>query len=57
VQELMPPRLATLKKIFGQAGPFLILALALLERLSPQGIVSPYLNPIIAAVFNYIRGS
>jgi Zn-dependent protease len=57
VQELIPPRLATLKKIFGQAGPFLILALALLERLSPQGIVSPYLNPIITAIFNYIRGS
>jgi len=56
VSELLPPRFATLKYWFLQVGPFLILALAFLERLSPQGIVSPYLNPIIAAVFNYTRG-
>lgn len=56
VQELIPDSYAAIKKIFWQAGPFLILALALLERLRPQGIVSPYLNPIIMAVFNYIRG-
>lgn len=57
VSELLPPGFATLKYWFLQVGPFLILALAFLERLSPQGIVSPYLNPIIVAVFNYIRGS
>jgi Zn-dependent protease len=56
VSELLPPGFATLKYWFLQVGPFLILALAFLERLSPQGIVSPYLNPIIMAVFNYIRG-
>lgn len=56
VQELIPPRLATLKKIFGQVGPFLILALALLERLRPEGLIGPYLNPVIMTVFNYIRG-
>jgi Zn-dependent protease len=56
VSELLPPGFATVKYRFLQVGPFLVLALALLERLSPQGIVSPYLNPIIAAVFNYIRG-
>jgi Zn-dependent protease len=57
VSELLPPGFATLKYRFLQVGPFLVLALAFLERLSPQGIVSPYLNPIIMAVFNYIRGS
>ncbi len=57
VSELLPPGFATLKHRFLQVGPFLILALAFLERLSPQGIVSPYLNPIIEAIFNYIRGS
>jgi len=57
VGEMLPPGFATLKYWFLQVGPFLILALAFLERLSPQGIVSPYLNPIIVAVFNYIRGS
>lgn len=56
VQELIPPQLATLKKIFGQAGPFLILGLALLERLRPEGLIGPYLNPIIMAIFNFIRG-
>ena len=56
VSELLPPGFATLKHRFLQVGPFLILALAFLERLSPQGIVGPYLNPIIMSVFNYIRG-
>jgi Zn-dependent protease len=55
VQELIPPGWATLRKIFGLAGPFLILALVLLERLYPPGIVGPYLNPIILAIFKYIR--
>jgi Zn-dependent protease len=56
VQELIPPSLVSLRKIFRQAGPFLILGLALLERLQPQGLVSPYLNPLITAVFHYIVG-
>jgi Zn-dependent protease len=56
VQELIPPRLVTLRQIFRQAGPFLILALALLDRLTPGGIVSPYLNPLVMRVFDYIRG-
>ena len=56
VQELIPPRLATVRQIFRQAGPFLILALALLDRLQPGGIISPYLNPLVMGVFNYIRG-
>jgi Zn-dependent protease len=56
VQELIPPRLATVRQIFRQAGPFLILALALLERLRPGGIISPYLNPLVMRVFDFIRG-
>ncbi len=57
VSELLPPGLAGLKYWFLQIGPFLLLALAFLERLSSQGLVSPYLNPLIVAVFNFIRGS
>ncbi|HEY9073549.1 MAG TPA: hypothetical protein VIN67_05395, partial [Desulfobaccales bacterium] len=38
------------------AGPYLVLLLALLDRLSSQGIVSPYLNPIVQAVYHYIGG-
>lgn len=56
VQELIPPGLATVRQIFRQAGPFLILALALLDRLQPGGIISPYLNPVVMGVFAYIRG-
>jgi len=56
VQEMIPTEYATLRRIFWQAGPFLILALALLDRLSPHGIVGPYLDPLIVAVFNFIRG-
>ncbi len=55
VYELIPARFVSARYWFLQAGPFLILALALLERLRPQGIVSPYLNPIIMSLFNYIR--
>ncbi len=56
VWELIPPRYDAAKKLFWQAGPFLLLALALLDRLRPQGIISPYLNPMVLAVFNYIKG-
>ena len=38
------------------AGPYLVLTLALLERLSDQGIVGPYLNPIVLAVYHYLGG-
>jgi hypothetical protein len=48
--------LATVKKLFWQAGPFLLLALALLDRLQPGGLISPHLNPLVMAVFNYILG-
>ena len=56
VQELIPDGYAAVKKIFWQVGPFLILALALLDRLQPGGLISPYLNPLVLTVFNYIRG-
>jgi Zn-dependent protease len=38
------------------AGPCLLLALALVERLSSQGIVGPYLNPMVMAVYHYLGG-
>ncbi len=56
VQELLPDSYAAVKKIFWQVGPFLILALALLDRLQPGGLISPYLNPLVTEVFNFIRG-
>jgi len=56
VSELIPARWAAAKFWFLQTGPYLVLALALLDRLSARGIFSPYINPLILAVFNYIRG-
>jgi Zn-dependent protease len=55
VRELIPPRYATVRQIFSLAGPYLVLALALLERLSLHGLVSPYLNPIVLAIYEFIR--
>lgn len=39
-----------------RAGPFALLGLALLDRLYPPGIISPYLNPLVIAVCRYILG-
>ena len=41
--------------MFLQAGPFLILALVLLERITHQGIFSPYVDPLIKSTFAYFR--
>lgn len=56
VQELIPPGHTTIRSLFSLAGPFLILALTLWERVSQEGIFSPYLNPIIVDILNYITG-
>jgi Zn-dependent protease len=55
VEELMSPSDVTAKAWFHLAGPYLILALALLDRIIPHGLVSPYFDPIIKAVYTYIR--
>jgi Zn-dependent protease len=44
------------KAILAQIGPYLIIALALLERLTHQGIFSPYIDPLVKTVFAYFRG-
>ena len=38
-------------------GPYLVLALALAERLTHQAILSPYFDPIIRTIYAYIAGS
>jgi Zn-dependent protease len=54
VAELIPPSQSQVRSYFLQAGPFLIVALALLDRISPYGMVSPYFNPIIKTVYHYV---
>jgi Zn-dependent protease len=56
VCELIPPDAVRTRSLFLQIGPFLILALALWERLTHQGIFSPYVDPLIKTVFAYCRG-
>jgi Zn-dependent protease len=56
VCELIPPDALRTRSIFLQAGPFLVIALVLCERLTHQGIFSPYLDPLIRTVFAYYRG-
>jgi hypothetical protein len=55
VNELIPPEYASAKRWFSLAGPYLILALALLDRLSSHGIVSPYLKPMIVNLFGMLK--
>lgn len=54
VQILLPQRFARMARYFGQAGPFLILALALGERLTHKAFFSSFLNPLVLAVFNFL---
>ncbi len=56
VSELLPPGWSRAKWWFMQIGPFLILALVLLERINHRGIISPYFNPVIVAIFNFLKG-
>ncbi len=55
VCELIPPDKVRARSLLLQIGPFLIVALALLERITHQAILSPYFDPMIKAVFAYIR--
>jgi Zn-dependent protease len=55
VCELIPPDNARTRSLFRLAGPFLILAVVLLERLTHQGIISPYFDPLIKTVYTYVR--
>ena len=55
VRELIPPDAARARSLFLQIGPFLIIALVLLERLTHQGIFSPYFDPLIKTIFAYSR--
>jgi Zn-dependent protease len=52
----MPPGAQSLKRILLLAGPFLIVAIFLMERITGVGIISPYLNPMVREVVRLIAG-
>lgn len=50
---LLPPPAAW---FLTRVGPFALLGLALLDRLTPGGLLSPYLHPLVQTVCRYILG-
>ena len=54
VTELIPQMDERMRAMLLQIGPFVVLALALLERVTHQGIFSPYLYPIIKTIYGYV---
>jgi Zn-dependent protease len=57
VFELMPQMEERTRTLLFLVGPYLVLALALAERLTHQAIFSPYFDPIIRTIYTYIAGS
>jgi Zn-dependent protease len=55
--ELLPHDEGRAKAILTLAGPYLIVALALLERITHQGIISPYIDPLIQTVYGFFKGA
>jgi Zn-dependent protease len=54
--ELLPDSLAHVKKWLTLAGPLVIVGLLLYDRMYQVGVFSKYLNPLVVAVFNFIKG-
>lgn len=52
----IPEESRFLRKAVHFAGPFLILGIFLAERLTGQGIISPYLNPIVWSLVKILTG-
>jgi len=57
ISELMPGMQERTRTLLFLVGPYVVLALALAERLTHQAIFSPYFDPIIRAIYTYIVGS
>jgi Zn-dependent protease len=57
VSELMPQMEERTRTLLFLVGPYLVIALALAERLTHQAIFSPYFDPIIRAIYTYIVGN
>jgi Zn-dependent protease len=52
----IPQESQGLKKILQFSGPFLIVAIFLIERITGVGIISPYLNPLVREMVRLITG-
>jgi Zn-dependent protease len=54
--ELLPESMDNLKKWLKLAGPWVIVAILFYDRIFQVGIFSNYLNPLVTALFNFIKG-
>ena len=54
--ELLPESLADLKNWLLRIGPWIIVGILLYDRIFQVGIFSNYLNPLVEAIFNFIKG-
>jgi hypothetical protein len=52
----IPEESQNLRKVVNFAGPFLLVGIFLAERITGEGILSPYLNPIVKDVVEVIVG-
>jgi Zn-dependent protease len=52
----LPDRVQRLKGLLNQVGPVLIVGTLLAERITGQGLISPYLNPLVQAAVKFITG-
>jgi Zn-dependent protease len=57
VAELMPGMEERTRTLLFMVGPYLVLVLALAERLTHRSILSPYFDPLIRTIYTYIAGS
>jgi Zn-dependent protease len=55
--EMIPIKFTRIRSLVSQAGPFAIIAIVLLERVSGQGIIRPYLDPLVLQMVNFIKGA
>jgi Zn-dependent protease len=55
VCEMFPSQADRTRAILLQVGPFLILALALLDRITNQGVLSPYFDPLIKTAYALVK--
>jgi Zn-dependent protease len=56
IHALIPGSLSRVRRVFWQAGPFLLVALVLWERITQKGLISPYLNPLVTMLMKFIAG-
>ena len=56
ISALMPKTLDRVKWLFNLIGPYLIVAIIILERIKGEVPFRGYLDPLVVAVFNFIKG-